>query len=407
MNIQRKRTSFRVNVERWTGITGSVLRYNPVQGTLQPWRPLKKDSDTVMNDLPLTKSETNQKWPGCLYIIPNRRCNFHCAYCYAAGTRDGSQIEENTLDVLLEGIYRAKKEGSSIRIVFMGGGEPLLSLKLLERGVRKARRLEKERGVRTALGLVTNGALLTKSVEEILLEGQVDVDVSFEVLKDVQEAQRGEYMSVAENVHRASQRLPIVIRTVATEINVRRLEETAFECVRKYPNVLAWRCDPAIGITGGAFFRAYTRHFIGALHAAEKGSWKLRVENIATRCLKRPSALFCSNLWVAGPTGKIVSCPCDDGTDHGLVGWVNSGGIEIRDITLNASLDQFVHDSSKCDRCFLRWNCAGGCPARRRCSDSSSWAGMCRSHRAVASWVLAKLAEKSWGVDWASRWSAK
>lgn len=400
--VVRNNEVFRVDVHQWTGVGGAALCYDPRLGTLQPWRSQNHCCDKTA--APPWGKINNHYGPTCLYVIPNRRCNFHCSYCYAAGTRDGSEMDATGLDGLLEGVYRTKKEGSSIRIVFMGGGEPLLSLKLLEYGIQKARKLEQEHGVRTEFGIVTNGSLLTESVEEILAEGNVNVDVSFEVLKDVQEAQRGEYESVAENIRRASSKIPVVIRTVATELNVNRLEETVHEIVGHYPHVHAWRCDPEMGATGRSFFAAYTKHFIGALALAENNGWNLKVENIATRCLKQPTALFCSDLWVAGPTGRIVRCPCDDGTDSGLIGQFNARGVDLIP-DRKAYHPELI--SSKCCRCFLRWNCAGGCPARRHRSTSRNWDELCRSHRTVASWVLAKCAEKTWGADWADRWTNK
>lgn len=390
---------FRVGVSRWTGVAGAALRYNAWAGTLEPWLSEEGTSVTAEDLWNPTKSDYDTFFAESLYILLNRKCNFRCAYCYAAGARDGTEMDEKALNGLLESFYGEKKSGKTVRIVFMGGGEPLLSPKLLLQGIRTARRLEGARGVRTILGLVTNGALLSKTVEDILVEGQVGVEVSFEVLREIQEIQRGEYNSVAENLRRIVQRLPVVVRTVATPRNVHRLEETALECAQNYPGLRIWRCDPVMDASGRAFYRAYTKHFIGAMSAVEAGGWKLRVENMATRCLKGPSERFCGGLWVAGPTGTLGQCPCDDGTDSGLVGKFGADGIRLSKNS-PPRIQKSVQDIPECNRCFLRWNCAGGCPSRRRRLTAGDWTELCRSQRAIASWVLAKHAEQTWGKNW-------
>ena len=393
--------TFRVGVGRWCGIPSAALRYDAWNGTLEPWLhhgACSKHASTAWKP-----PSSLSPFPGSLYVIPNRRCNFRCSYCYAAKSRDGSEMDMDALTSLLEAFYGFHNSGEEVRVSFIGGCEPLLSPHLVERGMRMARRLERERGVKTTLGLVTNGSLLSDNLIMFLAEIHANVEVSFDVLRDVQEAQRGPYTAVAENVRKASRRLQVTVRTVATRKNVERLDETVRECALTFPEVHAWRCDPDMDATGREFFRSYTTHFIRALETAKENEWNLRVENTATRCLAGPAIRFCGISWVAGPTGTISRCPCDDGTMVDIVGHFGGWGVEWqKDLPeIGSALSESC--ISGCERCFLRWNCAGGCPARRRRSNPVDWKELCRSQRTVASWVLAKQADLIWGEGWAQR----
>lgn len=102
-------------------------------------------------------------------VVLNLDCNLDCGYCYEADFRGGQYMSGETADLVAETLLQEKiLKGQDVAISFYGG-EPLLSLDLIERIsvplLEGAQRL----GVNYSFTLVTNGTLLNKETARRLV----------------------------------------------------------------------------------------------------------------------------------------------------------------------------------------------------------------------------------------------
>ena len=118
-------------------------------------------------------------------FAPVHECNFSCAYCYAIGG-ERTQIHkmrftEAKIDLLMNYIYFEKySDFKKYKFDFVSGGEPLLNIATLEYFLKTVRRVDTEHGKETTVLIVTNGALLTAEIINILDRYDVFLGISID-----------------------------------------------------------------------------------------------------------------------------------------------------------------------------------------------------------------------------------
>lgn len=123
------------------------------------------------------------------------RCNLACIYCwnergsYGETDKLGPPMSPETarkaIDLLVE-----TSGGVDSLVVDFYGGEPLLALPAMKEAVSYCRKISEERGIRFSFLLATNGLLLTPDVATWLSENGVNIAISIDGDKSVQDAQR-------------------------------------------------------------------------------------------------------------------------------------------------------------------------------------------------------------------------
>jgi uncharacterized protein len=121
-------------------------------------------------------------------------CNLACVYCwnergtYAGDTKSQlmtPEIARKGVDLLL-----AFSKGADSLVVDFYGGEPLLNLPVMKATVDYCQKISQERNIRFSFLLATNGLLLTPETAAWLHEAGVNVALSIDGNKTVQDAQR-------------------------------------------------------------------------------------------------------------------------------------------------------------------------------------------------------------------------
>ncbi len=68
-----------------------------------------------------------------LHLLLNEKCNFSCRYCYSAQGRSTREMTEDQIKTMLEYFLSTERKAVKDRtVMFMGGGEPTLSWRLLD-----------------------------------------------------------------------------------------------------------------------------------------------------------------------------------------------------------------------------------------------------------------------------------
>jgi len=331
-----------------------------------------------------------------MMLLPNNRCNFTCSYCYSAFGRNGKEIDAKTLITALDYFLdseRAKDERLTISV--LGGGEPLLSWKTLRLALDHAYELARRRGMPLPVSLVTNGSILSDEIIEYIKEHDISVSVSFDILPDIQDSQRGHYEVVAANIRSmCAAGLDIAFNSVITEQNVDRMDDMLVKMKNDFPGVKKVSFKSLI--TGSmfaspekrkAYYRKFVDNFFNALNLAESMNiWLTSPYYNNALCV---SDRFCPGKFVVTSEGDISICHCvgssgDKLYDKFIFGKIRNGKVKIDDGKLTEILSHDNTRNERCQICIARWHCAGGCYADNSTvgeTDTESQEAYCESMR--------------------------
>ena len=106
-----------------------------------------------------------------LILLPTEACNFRCTYCYE--TFERGKMDRKVINGLKAFVQEKKANLSTLHISWFGG-EPLVSLDVIEELSTHFLSIAKENNIHYSCDLVTNGYLLTKDVFQKLLSWNIN-----------------------------------------------------------------------------------------------------------------------------------------------------------------------------------------------------------------------------------------
>lgn len=343
-----------------------------------------------------------------LHLLLNEKCNFSCRYCYSAKGRSAAEADaaqvRATLEFFLSADRRAVKDRT---VMFMGGGEPMLSRALLEEATLMAEDIAARNGINLHLALTTNGSILPDDALDFLKEHNFTVQISFEVLPEIQRLQRGNYEKVAENLNRLAARgIGNYVRSTVTADNVDRLEDMVRHLHQAFPQVrklsVQQVVDPEYFATPEVvhdFFDRYFVHFRKAAALAEELGIELRSSSSHLLNYSKRER-FCFNLLCLTPYGTLTLCPdvsspSEADYPEAVIGTVDGDGVHIDGAAFARQASGSIHSIDKCTGCFARWNCGSGCPSSRRVYRPEIFDAICDYYRRMtATSLMDRLAER-------------
>jgi len=342
-----------------------------------------------------------------LYLLLNEKCNFHCRYCYSAGGRSKDEITIEQIKTSLNYFLSVERNAPIVRtVMFVGGGEPTLSWNLVKQGTEYAESLASQNGIKLKMRLSTNGAILNNEMLDFYKSHQFQVQYSFEVLKDIQELQRGTFDVVDRNLRRLlSEGIHCNIRSTITVENVNRIEEMVEFCHQNYPTIDRLVCEPVVDAEYftttdliNDFQERYFSSFKKALLLAIKYGLPLSSSNYdSIRTLRER---FCYNLLCVTPFGTLTTCPNisspkEQNYEKVIVGYVKDGNISFDDEAYRRMTIPYIYTNEKCKECWAKWNCGGGCPNQRMIYREDIFDAICfHNKRMLKYYLLLELSMK-------------
>lgn len=345
--------------------------------------------------IPDATSEVSEETFCTLHLLLNERCNFKCKYCYSASGRSTAELNMKQIASMLDYFLSNKRKAVKDRtIMFMGGGEPALSWKILKDATLYAEKAAAENSVTPHFAITTNGSILNDEMIAFFKEHSFTVQLSFEVLPDVQNEQRGFYDIVATNVVKLTEAgVGNYVRSTITEKNVDRIPEMVRYCHEHFPLVKKLSCQQVVDPTFFTstdivkdFFDRYYKSFKeGELVAQELGITLRSSSSHLINYSKRER--FCYNLVCLTPYGTLTVCPdvsspTEADYKDAVFGAVNnSDEVEIDTVRFQSITSGNIHTIEKCRNCYARWNCGSGCPSSRRVYTSEIFDAICDHYR--------------------------
>jgi radical SAM protein with 4Fe4S-binding SPASM domain len=329
-----------------------------------------------------------------LHLLLNEKCNFHCHYCYSAKGRSKAELTMEVIQTMLDYFLSEERKAVNDRtIMFMGGGEPVMSYKLLEEATYYAEQITDGTSVKPHFSLTTNGSLLSDSIIEFLKEHNFTVQVSFEILPDVQKSQRGSYDAVASNILKLGKsQVTHYVRSTITEMNVNRICEMVEYAHSMFPDLNKLSCqqvvDPEYFTTVDVvnkFFNDYFDSFNSARKLADRYGITLRSSSSHLINYSKRDR-FCYNLLCLTPYNTLTLCPDvsspnEPDYNNSLVGQVADHSVNFNQEAFAKLSSSTIHSISKCRDCYARWNCGSGCPSSRRVYRPEIFDSICDYYR--------------------------
>ena len=243
------------------------------------------------------------------------------------------------------------------RFSFIGGGEPTVTWDLLAWAISYIR--SQELGERQChIGITTNGTLFNQERITFIQKNNVDLNLSFEILPDVQSSQRcyanpeKKSFDVINDLihHLMGKGVSFSFRSTITKLNVKRMAEM-IEFVHNK-----------------GFYDDFATHFVEALKLGKQ--YKVNVYCSVSRSLKNIKTRFCGGEFCLTPTGDFVACHRisskeDPSFDLFRYAKVDNGHVII-DENRKQEIESFYNIKQEdCSSCFVKWHCAGSCSMER------------------------------------------
>jgi len=318
--------------------------------------------------------------PAFLGFIPTRACNMVCRYC-DFGALDasheylGSEMVKSAIDWSVEHLCRGHKK---ILEVHFFGGEPFVAPEIVDFAVHYARMLSGRYNFEVKFVVSTNGFFSEKRAGFV---GDYfdSVTLSLDGFKEFHDLHRpaglgqGSFDRVCHSAKRLSEApARLCIRCCISQQSTACMEDFArWFCQEFQPAAINFEPLTAnpVSLSNGLEVPdpyVFARNHFRATQVAEE--YGVKCVNAST-ILDEPRTTFCpvgKDALIVSPDGSVSSCYLPERTwqekelDLRVGEITTTGKVEI-DFTAITRLRALGLNKPRCDKCFCRWTCAGGC----------------------------------------------
>lgn len=325
-----------------------------------------------------------------LNIVNN--CNLRCRYCWnqsGAYGNDSTNYQKMQEEVAFKAIDLLLKESGTANdlVIDFYGGEPLLNFNLIQKVIGYCRDIQSRRHINFRFLLATNGTLLTKDKGNYLIENGVDVAVSLDGSRKIQNTQRpfsngkGSFDTILGNLNalRQEYRRRLVGRATFTPYFTNVIHTFKFLRNLGFERIEVCESEKAgygLGQNNEFFFigakglrRLKSLYYnLAIFYTDEILKGNLTYANTYfNRFFKQLSRLYhiqsvvgaCSagfTLMSVDIDGSIYPCTAFIGVPEFIIGTVGKG---IADKKLGAFLNTRISTNGACNACWARRICQG------------------------------------------------
>jgi len=323
--------------------------------------------------------------PTYVTLFPTFDCNLRCAYCYSMGGDQPAsmpwEIAKAAIDLVCG---NAERRGlKSFEVGFHGGGEPTANWTLLVRSVEYARELAADRGLEVSTSLASN-CVWSQQQTEWVAANVKGLTVSLDGPPEIQDLQRplrgggGSYGAVARTLkHLDHLGYAYGIRSTVSAASVEAMSYIVAHFCKEFhprsihlePLFVCGRC-----LTSGLAAptpQAFLREYRNAQDVADANGVRLYYSGARLDSL---TSTFCGatgrNLVVL-PDGSITSCleVCRDSDPRSSMFFYGKYDPRTGSFRFDRTRQELLQSRSVdriqgCSDCYLKWHCAGDCPAK-------------------------------------------
>lgn len=302
-------------------------------------------------------------------ILLTQKCNMGCTYCYAQFARSSDRLDKKKLSVVINHILNDKRKKTKY-FSFLGGGEPTLEWELFTYTVNYILS-NADSNFSIKVNLTTNATLLTPERIDWLKKNKVSVNVSFDILPQIQNIQRP-FRGLKESfdvVDRATKELDgkgvkYYFRSTITKSFIHLMPLMVDYVSKNYKNVKKLHFEPVTDTDNTTTFYSEFPEFF--FQARKLGQQKgINVYNSITNSFDHLRSMFCNGEFCITPKGDIVSCHRISSETEKFYKYFYYGFIDkfvnIDEVLVANNNKVNSKKINECSYCFAKWHCAGGC----------------------------------------------
>ena len=310
----------------------------------------------------------SQRW-GHIVVIPTQICNLNCSYCYARQAHSKKTIDKSKLQVAYD-FFLSQDQVTHKTVSFLGGGEPLVAWDVVEWSITYLEK-NKRRNDIISYAITTNATLLDATKIEFFKKYNVYLEISFDILRDIQDNQRPFLHSSSSSFDRVIKSLSLMddsdlqytVRSTITPQVVKRMPEMV-KSLSKYRGVTAIKLEPVTAYENidADFYDAYTNSFWEARRIGKLLS--MTVTNSIVSSAANIKDIFCIGDFCVTADGEISACHRNTSLKDSHFDLCHIGSVTEHVEISQDKLDHFIEVSKcfeHCENCYGRWHCAGFC----------------------------------------------
>lgn len=322
---------------------------------------------------------------GHVIILPTQVCNLACTYCYARLAHSKQFMKKETLQVVYDYVL-SQRQVKNKSVSFIGGGEPLVVWDILKWSIEYLEN-HKESSDSIDIFLTTNGTLLNPERIDFLLQHNVHIEVSFDIIKDLQDSQRPFLSDKSSSYESVIRQISILeekgasyrIRTTITPKSVSLMPEMVKQLIG-LKGIRKIQLEPVTQDKAHplAFYRKYIEYFWSARNLGRQNN--INVSNSIVASVNTIRNQFCTGEFCITPNGMIVACHRNSSPEDSLYSLSLVGKVTDKLKIQHQQFDAFRTRNelpSRCEHCFARWHCAGFCPLEWENTTSSDIKNKC------------------------------
>lgn len=324
-----------------------------------------------------------------LSIAITRDCNLGCIYCFANAGQPGSKsMTEKNIEFITDYFFQNAVDKNpacrEISLSFMGGGEPMIRLKLIKFSIDLSRMMAAKRGKILSISTATNG-YFNKNVADFIMREFNSISLSFDGPDFIQNIHRPlkrplknsseSFKKVFETAKYFQQnKFNFAIRATVSRLTIERYCEVIDFFASEFPgkqigleslNPLGRGTTCKIVPTAAEFADGIA---LMSEYAVGKG---VVVHNANIAKFELLKTVFCNAIAAPGFTvttdGEIWACTRENAPDifhYGNFDF-NKHKVEIDHNRLKGLKEINVFNFPECQECFCKYHCAGDCPDNR------------------------------------------
>lgn len=324
----------------------------------------------AMPDAKLHSSCSN--FPKHILFLLSEKCNLNCTYCYAHDSHCASELSIEDIKFYLDYYFSFRVKRRSIS--FLGGGEPFLSWDLIKFAVIYAKEKAKEFDEKIHFGITTNMTLFDEEKIDFIKKNHISINASFDILPEVQDSQRvylggkGTFNVVNNNLKKLIEnKIYPTIRTTITVNNVHLMPDMIKFVQKNYPQLKKVHFEHVSDIDNekSLFYKDFVDYYFKAFDLAKETL--INLTNSAVGSIFNYRQQFCSKEFCVTADNNIIKCHRVSNTNSTIFNDFCYGNKTDDSITFFKKLeDEYPKPlPEKCQNCFAKFNCAGGCEYNR------------------------------------------
>ncbi|MGD9874002.1 MAG: radical SAM protein [Kiritimatiellia bacterium] len=319
-------------------------------------------------------------------VLPATSCQLKCIYCYSASCAPGRGIfvDRKVFDRYIEEcLAKFFPVASKANLLLHGGGEPTLDRELFKYLVTEFENRCGNVWMEPGFFMTSNG-MFTDELCDFIIEHKIRCQISLDGPEDIHDAQRparsGEpgYRRVEKNIKRlAAGGIEVSIRSTVTSASVSRMADTV-DLARElgaglvhFSRLKNTGRAHSSGIAGPdnreyeeGFAEAFERSLSHEIAIKAEGTYCVRTNGRNIYCGA------CGSNMILSSAGYLTACtevqdPSEPGADCFIIGRVDPNDENsLMENGQRFALARRTSDSMNgCTDCFLKYSCAGECPA--------------------------------------------